>query len=421
MAIMTASQARENCLAALETLRSSKVRSALTVLGIVIGVSSVISMASIIQGLNKFVQDKVESLGSRTYFVSRFPPGSDPSRWPTSIRTRRYFEYDYADFIRQAAPDVRIVTTFGTRGFFFGDSNLITNGNRSVEKVIVRGVEPQYTDAIPLFSVGRGRFISAFDQQHARPVVVLGAAINESLFPNTDAIGKTVRLNGDLYDVVGIFEHDPGLFIGPGVDAFAVIPLSNFKKQYPEAKELIMAFTVPENVSLQTAQDEVIQAMRRLRHIPASKENDFELSSPDFLSNLWNQLTGALVILTSVISSIGLLVGGIGVMNIMLISVTERTQEIGLRKAIGARRVDIRLQFLLEAVVLTVVGGSIGILIGAGVSTLVRTLVPSIPATLSYLWVSIGFTISVAVGLFFGFYPANLAAKLDPIVCLRYE
>ena len=421
MAIMTASQARENCLAALETLRSSKVRSVLTVLGIVIGVSSVISMASIIQGLNKFVQDKVESLGSRTYFVSRFPPGSDPSRWPQSIRTRRYFDYDYADFIRQAAPDVQIVTTFGTRGFFFGDSNLITNGDRSVEKVIVRGVEPQYAEAIPLFTVGRGRFISAFDQEHARPVVVLGAAINESLFPYTDAVGKTVRLNGDLYEVIGVFEHDPGLFIGPGVDAFTVIPLSNFKKEYPEAKELIMAFTVPENVSLQTAQDEVIQAMRRLRHIPANKENDFELSSPDFLSNLWNQLTGALVILTSVISSIGLLVGGIGVMNIMLISVTERTQEIGLRKAIGARRVDIRLQFLVEAVVLTLVGGTIGILIGAGISTLVRTFVPSIPAALSYLWVSIGFTISVAVGLFFGFYPANLAANLDPIVCLRYE
>ncbi len=421
MAIMTASQARENCYAALETLRSSKVRSVLTVLGIVIGVSSVISMASIIQGLNKFVQDKVESLGSRTYFISRFPPGSDPSRWPQSIRTRRYFEYNYADFIKQAAPDVQIVTTVGTRGFFFGDTNLITNGNRSVEKVILRGAEPQYTDAIPLFSVARGRFISAFDQEHARPVVVLGAAINESLFPNTDAVGKTVRINGDLYDVIGVFEHDAGLFVGPSVDAFAIIPLSNFKKYYPEAKELVMAFTVPKGVSLQKAQDEVIQAMRRLRHVPPSKENDFELSSPDFLSNLWNQLTGALVILTSVISSIGLLVGGIGVMNIMLISVTERTQEIGLRKAIGARRVDIRLQFLLEAVVLTLVGGIIGILIGAGVSTLVRTFVPSIPATLSYLWVSIGFTISVTVGLFFGFYPANLAANLDPIVCLRYE
>jgi putative ABC transport system permease protein len=421
MAIMTASQARENCYAALETLRSSKVRSILTVLGIVIGVSSVISMASIIQGLNKFVQDKVESLGSRTYFVTRFPFGTDPSDFPQRIRTRKYLDYNYADFIRQAAPDVQVVTTFGTRGFMFGDTNLITNGNRSVEKVIVRGAEPQYTDAIPLFSVGRGRFISTFDQEHARPVVVLGAAINESLFPNTDAVGKTVRLNGDLYEVIGIFEHDAGLFVGPTVDAFAIIPLSNFKKQYPEAKELIMAFTVPQNVSLQTAQDEVIQAMRRLRHIPASKENDFELNSPDFLSNLWNQLTGALVILTSVISSIGLLVGGIGVMNIMLISVTERTQEIGLRKAIGARRVDIRLQFLLEAVVLTLSGGIIGILIGAGISTLVRTLVPSIPATLSYLWVSIGFTISVGVGLFFGFYPANLAANLDPIVCLRYE
>jgi putative ABC transport system permease protein len=421
MALMSSSQARENFFAAMATLRSAKVRSGLTILGIVIGVSSVISMAAIIQGLNKFVQDKVESLGSRTYFISRFPPGTDPSRWPESIRTRKYFEYNYAEFIRSAAPHVQIITTVGTRGFFFGDTNLITYSDRSVEKVIVRGTEPQYTEAIPLFTVQRGRFISAFDQEHARAVVVLGAAINESLFPYEDSLGKTIRINGELYEVIGIFEHDPGLFVGPGVDAFAVIPLSNFKKNYPEAKELIMAFTVPENVNVETSQSEVIQAMRRLRHVPANKENDFEISSPDFLSNLWNQLTGALVILTGVISSIGLVVGGIGVMNIMLISVTERTHEIGLRKAIGARRADIRLQFLLEAVALTLVGGTLGIVIGATVSTLVRTLVPSIPATLSYLWVGIGFTISVSVGLFFGYYPANLAANLDPIVCLRYE
>jgi putative ABC transport system permease protein len=421
MAIMTTSQARENFLAALATLRASKVRTTLTVMGIIIGVSSVISMAAIIQGLNKFVQDRVESLGSRTYFVSRFPPGSDPSRWPESIRTRKYFDYSYAAFIREAAPHVKVVTTFGTRGFFFGDTNQIIAGGRSVEKVILRGAEPEYTEAIPLFSVERGRFISAFDQEHARSVIVLGAAIAESLFPNTDALGKTVRVNGKLFDVIGVFEHDTGLFIGPGVDAFAVIPMSTFRKEYPEAKELIMAFTVPEEANLDAAQGEVIQAMRRLRRIPASKDNDFEVSSPDFLSNLWDQLTGALVILTSVISSIGLLVGGIGVMNIMLISVTERTHEIGMRKAIGARQADIRLQFLLEAVVLTLVGGTIGILIGAGVSTLVRTFVPSIPATVSYLWVAIGFTISVGVGLFFGYYPANLAANLDPIVCLRYE
>src|ERR1700682_4804981 len=259
MAVMTPAQARENFLAAMGTLRSSKVRSALTVLGIVIGVSSVISMAAIIQGLNKFVQDKVESLGSRTYFLSRFPPGTDPSRWPERIRTRKYFQYDYADFVREAAPDLQIVTTVGTRGFFFGDTNLITSGNRSVEKVIVRGAEPQYIEAIPLFVVERGRFISAFDQEHARPVVVLGAAICESLFPYTDAIGKTVRINGLLYEVVGVFEHDQGLFFGPGVDSFAIIPLSNFKKEYPDSKELVMAFTVRRDASLGRAQDEVVQ------------------------------------------------------------------------------------------------------------------------------------------------------------------
>lgn len=421
MPIMTLAQGRENFLAAMGTLRSSKVRSALTVLGIVIGVSSVISMAAIIQGLNKFVQDKVESLGSRTYFITRFPPATDPSRLPERIRTRKYLQYDYAGLVREAAPDVRNVTTVGTRGFFFGDSNLITSGNRSVEKVIVRGAEPQYIEVIPLFAIDRGRFISVLDQEHARQVVVLGAAISESLFPNSDALGKTVRINGATYEVIGVFQHDQGLFLGPGVDIFVIIPLSTFKKQYPENKELVMAFSVPEDVNVETAQGEVIQALRRLRRIPAGKENDFELSSPDFLSHLWNQLTGALVILTTVISSIGLLIGGIGVMNIMLISVTERTQEIGVRKAIGARRADIRLQFLLEAIVLTLVGGTIGILIGAGISTMVRALVPSVPATLSYLWVAIGFGISAGVGLFFGYYPANLAANLDPIACLRYE
>jgi len=421
MAFMTLAQARENFFAAMGTLRSSKLRSALTVLGIVIGVSSVISMAAIIQGLNRFVQDRVESLGSRTYFLTRFPPGTDPSHLPERFRIRRYFEYNYDEYIRASARDVENVTICGTRGFFLGDSNLITSGDRSVEKVIVRGAEPEYVVALPLFNVERGRFINAFDQEHARPVVVLGASISESLFPNSDALGKTVRINGAAYEVIGVFSHDQGLFLGPGVDIFAVIPLSNFKKQYPEAKELIMIFTVPKNVNVEMAQAEVVQALRRLRRVPADKENDFELTSPDFLSNLWNQLTGALVILTTVISSIGLLVGGIGVMNIMLISVTERTQEIGVRKAIGARKADVRLQFLFEAVVLTLVGGTIGILMGAGISTLVRTLVPSVPATLSYLWVSIGFAISVGVGLFFGYYPANLAANLDPIEALRYE
>src|SRR5262249_43510966 len=158
-------------------------------------VSSVISMAAIIQGLNKFIQDRVESLGSRTYFLTRFPPGTDPTRWPEKIRTRRYFEYDYAERIREAAPDVRNVSTVGTRAFFFGDLNRITSGDHSVERVIVRGAEPSYIEALPLFTIARGRFISAFDQEHARPVVVLGAGISESLFPYADPLGKTVRIN----------------------------------------------------------------------------------------------------------------------------------------------------------------------------------------------------------------------------------
>jgi len=189
MTIMTLAQARENFLAALETLRSSKVRSALTVLGIVIGVSSVISMAAIIQDSTSLC--KTEWNGWARALISFH--GSLRHRsfpLPERIRTRKYLEYNYADLVREAAPDVKIVTTFGTRGFFFGDSNRIVSGDRSVEKVIIRGAEPEYTEAIPLFSIERGRFISAFDQEHARPVVVLGAAISESLFPTLTHSGK---------------------------------------------------------------------------------------------------------------------------------------------------------------------------------------------------------------------------------------
>ena len=221
--------------------------------------------------------------------------------------------------------------------------------------------------------------------------------------------------------MIGVFEHDQGFFVGPGVDVFAVIPLSNFKKAYPGSKELIMAFTVPQDVILQTAQDEVEQAMRRIRRLSGNQEDDFEMSSPDFLSKLWGQLTGALVILTTVISSIGLLVGGIGVMNIMLVSVTERTYEIGIRKAIGARRADILVQFLLEASVLTFLGGIAGILFGWSIALLSRLVFTSIPASVP-LWAALmGIVVSVSVGLFFGLWPANKAARLDPVVALRYE
>ncbi|HYO82163.1 MAG TPA: ABC transporter permease [Bryobacteraceae bacterium] len=418
---MTRSEIRENLLVALDTLRSHKVRSGLTILGIVIGVTSVISVASIIDGLNGYIQERVEQFGSRTYFVSRIPAGPRFGRMPEHIRKRKYFEPTDAERLREITRNVDQVTIFGTRAAFFGNSVDIHHGANVVERIILRGAEPEYADAIPLFAIAQGRFITRFDEEHARPVVVIGFAIAESLFGQAHPIGKMVRMEGRQYEVIGVFEHDPGLFGGPGVDNFAVIPFSLFHKQFPENKEFFLAFTIPKGADSQAVVDEMTDAVRRLRKVKHNDKNDFEITSPDFLTNLWSQLTGALVLLTSIISSVGLLVGGIGVMNIMLISVTERTGEIGVRKAIGARKSDIRVQFLLEAVVLAVIGGVIGIALGAGIALVVRTVMPSIPAVVSPLWVTLGVAISVGVGIFFGYYPANRAANLDPIVCLRYE
>ncbi len=413
---------RESVHVALDTLRSHKVRSALTVLGIVIGVTSVISVAAIITGLNQYIQDKVNQFGPNTFFLSRIPVGPQNfGKLSEKVRTRKYLQGDDAAKLRETCRGVENVTIFGTRAAFFGDTNQIRYGAQLVDKAIIRGAEPEFTDVIPLFSVDRGRFISQYDNEHARQVVVLGSDIADSLFPTTDPLGKTVRINGQNYEVIGVFAHDPGLFGGPGVDQFAITPFTEFHKRYPEAKELMMGFTLRHDMQKDAALEQVTDAMRRVRRVPAKGENDFEITSSDFLSTLWNQLTGALVILTGVISSVGLLVGGIGVMNIMLISVTERTSEIGVRKAMGARKRDIRIQFLLEATMLTMAGGAIGIAIGGLVALLVRTFIPSIPASLSLLWVTLGVAISVSVGLFFGYYPANRAANLDPIVCLRYE
>jgi putative ABC transport system permease protein len=419
---MTRAEVRENLLVALDTLRARKVRSGLTILGIVIGVTSVISVAAIIDGLNGYIEGRIRNLGSQALFVLRIPPGyTGLSRLPANIRARKYLQFDDAQYLAETVPSLAYATAFAQRINIGEVSDQLRYGNQHVERMIVRGVEPDYTNAVPLFTVEQGRFISPFDLEHSRDVIVIGQAIADALFPHIDAIGKMVRLNGRLYEVIGVFQKDPGLFGGFGVDQFAVVPLTNFHKNYPDIREVFLIASVRPDADINRARDDIIEAMRRRRHVPHNGENDFDVADANFFLDLWNQLTGAMVLLTGVISSIGLLVGGIGVMNIMLISVTERTQEIGIRKAIGARRADIRVQFLLEAVTLSGIGGALGILCGALIAFTIRALVPSIPATLSVLWITLGVMISVGVGLFFGFYPANRAANLDPIVCLRYE
>jgi putative ABC transport system permease protein len=351
----------------------------------------------------------------------RFPAGTDPNRMPEKYRLRRHFDFDDGRKLRAIVRSTQAVTIFGTRAAFFGETNEIRAGGRKVDTVFLRGVELPYFEAIPLFAVETGRVFTEEEEKRAAQVVLLGADIADSLFPTVDPVGRTILLNGGSYEVLGVFAPDQGLFGMPSVNQFAIIPLQTYRKHYPNSKELFIAFTVPPDRNPAEVVNEVTDAFRRVRRIAASRESDFEVVSSDFLSQMWDQLTGAIVLLTGVISSIGLLVGGIGVMNIMLISVTERTKEIGVRKAIGARASDIRVQFLLEALTLTISGGLIGIALAAGVAWGVRTAAPAIPATLSPFWVMLGVVISAATGLFFGFYPANRAAQLDPIVCLRYE
>ena len=411
----------ENLWVALDTLRSRKARSALTILGIVIGVTSVITVAAIIDGLNGVVKERVSRLGSNTLFITRIPTGQGPGRLTQKIRVRKYLEDGDAKYLEESCDGVSYATVFANRINFGEQADEIRYGDAHVERFFLRGTQPEYAKALPLFSIGEGRFISTYDEEHARAVAVIGRSIADSLFPTTDPLGKQVRLDGRWYEVIGVFEPDQGLFSGFGVDQFVCIPMSNFRKTFPEIKERFIAVAAKDEVPMAYVQGQIEEALRRKRHVKPNAENDFEISSPDFLSSLWDQLTGALVLLTGIISSIGLLVGGIGVMNIMLISVTERTSEIGIRKAMGARKADIRLQFLIEAITLSGIGGILGIVAGALIAFAVRTLIPAVPAQVSLLWVFLGVSISVTVGLFFGFYPANRAANLDPIVCLRYE
>ena len=263
---MTRAEFGENLKVAWDTLRARKVRSGLTLLGIVIGVTSVIAVAAIIDGLNGYIAGKVEKMGSRTYFVTRWPPGTLPNRLPEKIRLRKYLNYEDGERLREVCRYTDQISVMATRATFLGDTNEIRHGGERVERVIVRGAEPIHPDLLLMFSVEYGRFFNGAEQARSASVVVLGAAVADSLFPRSNPLGKTVMLNGAPYEVIGIFYQDPGMLGGPGVDQFAMVPLSTFRKHNPGVKEVFIGFTARRDVPKEYALNEVTEALRRLRH-----------------------------------------------------------------------------------------------------------------------------------------------------------
>jgi putative ABC transport system permease protein len=403
---------------ALAQILSHKLRSFLTILGVVIGVMSVIFIAAIISGLNVTFSKQVSSLGSNIVTVTKLPQFA--FRFPTEEeRQRKDLTRDDADTIRQEAKNAEKVISILVLDFEKFPNPNVRYGNVHAANVKVYGVEPDYIN-IYVSNVRSGRFLSEGDVLHHTSVMVLGATVAETMFPHQDPVGKTVFFENDPYEVVGVLERRGSLF-GFDRDNFVWIPVTTFLKLHPEAKDgLVIAMKARTQEAMPKLIDEVTQILRRRRRVAFDQPNSFDIGSQNQFIQFYEQLTGGAYLVMLVISSIGLMVGGIGVMNIMLVSVTERTREIGVRKAIGARKRDILFQFLIEAMLLTGFGGVVGIVLASGVSALVDWLSP-LPSRVSLFWVIMAFSVSVSVGLFFGMYPAARAARLDPIEALRYE
>jgi len=406
---------RENMLLAMDTLRTHKFRAFLTILGVLIGTATVIGVASIFEGLDQRVVQMMEGFGTRTLFIYKFDPGIKTSLSHEEA-TRKPLTYEDAMAIRDLCPSIQ---TVAVEIFEWGGGTTAKHKGVQMIDANFSGPTPEAFQTMNA-DLKDGRLYTDVDNMHRRDVAVVGADVVKRLFSSEDPIGKTISVNGRNLEVIGTLNKRKQFLGDNGNDRNIYIPYFTFRKYYPDAKEnFITAIAYPGKLDL--ARDEVESLLRRRRNVKWSQADNFGISSADAIIKQFRDIMGMVVLVTVLISSIGLMVGGIGVMNIMLVSVTERTREIGVRKAIGARRSDIAWQFLLEAMSLTGAGGVLGILFGYTLSLLIRTAVPALPSAVP-LWSAVaGFIVSVSIGLFFGLWPAVKASRLDPIVALRYE
>lgn len=418
---MRLSDSKESVRMALETLRKNKLRSGLTVLGISIGISTVILISSAINGLNSNINTFVNSLGTNDLWVFRFEPfGQRPT---TEELNRKQMTYDDGIAMRSLPYVVAVDPGLTYQNFQTGLGSVsITAGTHKISNTILNGSTSQVkeTNDIQLLE---GRMWTDSEEERRANVVVLGHDAAEDLFPNESPLGKDIDCEGDIFTVIGVLDVQPQPF-GSGrntQDNSAYFPLETFLKIHPEQKDFWITVKYDDPAHKALVIDEIRELLRRRRNVRLEQEDNFAIFGPDSLTRLWNQLTGGLFLFMVAVSSVGLMVGGVGVMNIMLVSVTERTREIGVRKAIGATKKNILLQFTLEAVTLCMVGGLFGIMAGSLFTLILHYAVSFLHASLSATWVVIAFAVSCAIGLIFGIYPAWKAASMDPIEALRYE
>jgi putative ABC transport system permease protein len=415
---MRASDQRESVRMALDTLRVNKMRSALTILGIVIGVMTVITISSVINGLNTSVSNLVASFGTNVIWVFRFPViGVRPT---AEMLARKQMTYDDMVAMSQLPHVVATSASLQYTNYQFNAGSVVAKfGQRKADNVSLEGDTASSADVYDKV-ISEGRFFTQADQDRAADVTVLGSDVEQDLFGPVDPIGKDVVIAGRTFTVIGVFEKQKTAFGGgknPN-DSFAYFPVTTFRKLHPEILDYWISAKFDDQKNKSLVEDEVRELLRRRRKVRNEQPDNFAIFSSDSITKLWTQITGSLFLLMFGLSSVGLLVGGVGVMNVMLVSVTERTREIGVRKAIGATRQTILMQFTLEAIVLCAVGGVIGICFGAAVAFGLHYVIPS---QVSALWVLAAFGCSCAIGLVFGIYPAWKAANLNPIDALRYE